>query len=158
FARATQLEKGPLVSLRGIQEAELHFALGDISAARTLSVHNIENCEKMGWADQEHRLHSLLGHLALPGDPDEARRRLALARDCVVRTGDMEVLLRSHRLASAIALATNDPSTAIAEAEEGLSHANACGYGLHAIDLLLDLARAHLAADPRASLRRAREA
>ena len=159
FAEATRMEGEPLYGMRGICLAEFRWWLGDIEGALAQCLVNLAICDHYEWRRIAARLHTLLGQLTLPADPADAQRYLALARDWVARTGDIEVLLRAHRLASDIALQGRDLTAAVAEAEEGLRQADACRFGLYAIDLHLALARAHLERlDPRAALAQARQA
>jgi len=62
-------------------------------------------------------------------------------------------------LAAEIATCSGDHATAVSEATTGLNHAESCGYGQFAIDLLLQLARIHIAIpDYRTALGHARNA
>ena len=101
----------------------------------------------------------LLLFVCLANDLAEARTHLDAVRDWTARTGHLECILRAHLLAAEIARAANDLPGALAEARTGLHLADGCDYGRFAIDLLLALARIHLAIpEPRSALSRAREA
>ena len=71
----------------------------------------------------------------------------------------MECILRAHSLAAEIAYCSGDFSAALSEANTGLNQAEGCGYGVFAIEILLQLAKIHLATlEPRAALCHARKA
>lgn len=144
FATAARLEGELLYSIRGIMEAEFRRLRGDLVGSRERCLNNLQICEDNGWARHVARIHTLLGRLVLHEDPNEARRHLGFARGWTQRSGDMEVLLRAHLLASEIALAMKDPRESLDEAEGGRVQADALGFGLYAIDLRLAAARAHL--------------
>ena len=75
------------------------------------------------------------------------------------RTGDMEWIIEAHLLAARHLLARGDTQAALGEAETGLLHAAACGYGLLRIELLVALARIRLAwPDAPKAIQAAREA
>ena len=57
----------------------------------------------------------------------------------------MECIIEAHLLAARHLLARGDTQAALGEAETGLLHAVACGYGLLRIELLVALARIRLA-------------
>jgi hypothetical protein len=156
FAEATKLEGArQLYSKRGLDEADFHFRLGDPTRARTQTEANLEICTRNGWGQLTTLCHDLLARCALPDDPTTARAHLAHVRRWATRTGEVEMVLRAHRLAAALALAEGDRTAALAEAEEGLTVADGLGFGLLAIDLRLLAARA---ADPARSLTYARAA
>ncbi len=80
-------------------------------------------------------------------------------RSWSTESGSVESLIESHHLASEIARIQGDVESAVHEAELGLTHARNHGFGLLLIQLLISLAKAHLAApDDRAALAAAREA
>ena len=71
----------------------------------------------------------------------------------------MERIIEAHLLAARHLLARGDTQAALGEAETGLLHAVACGYGLLRIELLVALARIRLAwPDPPKAIQAAREA
>src|SRR5439155_9860023 len=75
------------------------------------------------------------------------------------RTGEMEWIIEAHLLAARHLLARGDAQAALGEAETGLLHAAACGYGLLRIELLVALARIRLLwPDPPRAIQAAREA
>jgi hypothetical protein len=71
----------------------------------------------------------------------------------------MEYIIEAHLLTARHLLATGDPQAALGEAEAGLIHAVACGYGLLRIELLVALARIRLTwPDPPRAIQAVREA
>ncbi len=71
----------------------------------------------------------------------------------------MDCILRAHILAVEIAYCCGDYPAALSEATTGLNQAEGSGYGKFAIDLLILLAKTHLAIpDARAALSNARKA
>jgi tetratricopeptide (TPR) repeat protein len=71
----------------------------------------------------------------------------------------MEWIIEAHLLAARHLLARGDAQAALGEAETGLLHAVACGFGLLRIELLVALARIRLAwPDPPKAIQAAREA
>ena len=71
----------------------------------------------------------------------------------------MECIIRAHILAAEIAICSGDLDGAVLEATTGLNQAETCGFGQFAIDLLIQLARIHLAIpDPGTALAHARRA
>jgi tetratricopeptide (TPR) repeat protein len=94
--------------------------------------------------------------LADGGDPTP---HLDQIRDWTARTGEMKSIVEAHALEARHQLARGDAQTALGEAEMGLLHAKACGYGLLQIELLVALARIRLAwPDPPQAIQAAREA
>ena len=88
-----------------------------------------------------------------------ARRSTPRPTRSARRTGDMERIIEAHLLTARQLLARSDTQAALAEAETGLLHAVACGYGLLRIELLVALARIRLAwPDPPKAIQAAREA
>jgi hypothetical protein len=159
FAHGHRLAGRQLQGLQAIGESELLFRTGNIAASRAHLQANRTWSAACGFNETLARLDLLEAHTWLPADPAAARAFLASARAWSTRTGDMEVTLGAHVVASAIALAEGDAPTAIAEATEGLPVADHWGWGLHAIDLRVARARARLAAgQPREALQDARAA
>jgi hypothetical protein len=71
----------------------------------------------------------------------------------------MEWIIEAHLLSARHLLATGDLQGALGEAESGLLHAVACGFGLLRIELLVAMARIWLAwPDPPKAIQAAREA
>ncbi|WNG17964.1 NACHT domain-containing protein [Cystobacter fuscus] len=86
----------------------------------------------------------LRGHLNIPTDLPRARSYLDKARAWSDRTGDIDIVARSHELASCISLHEGDSKTAMVEANQGVRVADGCGMGIHSIKLRLALALACL--------------
>jgi tetratricopeptide (TPR) repeat protein len=144
LAAATKLEGRPLFSLRGSQHARHHLDLGEIAAARVLADHGLEMARKYSWNFEFPRFHAILGRINLAEGRDPTLH-LDEIRAWTSRTGDMRWIIEAHLLTARHLLARGDPQAALGEAETGLLHAVACGYGLIRIELLIALARIRLA-------------
>jgi tetratricopeptide (TPR) repeat protein len=158
FAAATDLEGKPLYSLRGSQHVRHHLDLGDPAAARALADHGLATARRNGRNKEIPWFDAVLARIDLAegGDPTP---HLDAIRAWTSRTGDMEWIIEAHLLTSRHLLARGDPQAALGEAETGLLHAVACGYGLLRIELLVTLARIRLAwPDPSKAIQAAREA
>ncbi|HKS22865.1 MAG TPA: DUF4062 domain-containing protein [Thermoanaerobaculia bacterium] len=158
FAAATALEGEPLYSLRGSQYARYHLDVGNLAAARELADNGLATARNNRWNFDVPRFNALLARidLAEAGNPtfylDEIRAWTS-------RTGEMEWIIEAHLLTARYFLARGDTQAALGEAESGLLHAVACGYGLLRIELLVALARIRLAwPDPPKAIQAAREA
>jgi tetratricopeptide (TPR) repeat protein len=159
FAKATEILGRPLYSLDGIYEAEHLFALGNKTKAYEHTVENLTQSERYESLRDIALCFTLLGLLSLPGSISEARSHLKKVREWTDQSGHMEVILRAHILAAEIAYCSGDWAGALAEVATGLNQAEGCGYGKFAIELLLQLAKIHLAIpEPQAALRKARNA
>jgi hypothetical protein len=158
FAAATELEGGPLISLRGSQHARHHLDLGDAAAARALADHCLAEARMGNWNFAFPRFHGMLARIALAEGRDPAPH-LDEIRAWTSRTGDMQWIIEAHLLAARHLLARGDTQAALGEAETGLGHAVACGYGLLRIELLVALARIRLVwPDPPKAIQASREA
>jgi tetratricopeptide (TPR) repeat protein len=158
FAAATELEGEPLTSLGGAFHSRHHLGLGDFAAARALAYHGLEIARQNDLNQEFPRFHALLARIDLAegGDPTP---HLDEIRAWTSRTGDMEGIVEAHLLAARHLLTRGDTQAALGEAETGLLHAVACGYGLLRIELLIALARIRLAwPDPPQAIQAAREA
>jgi hypothetical protein len=110
------------------------------------------------WNYEVPRFHALLARIDLAEDLD-ATPHLDEIRAWTARTGEMERIIEAHLLTARHLLTRGDTQGALGEAETGLLHAVACGYGLLRIELLVALARIHLAwPDPAKAIQSAREA
>ncbi|MGB8657021.1 MAG: DUF4062 domain-containing protein [Candidatus Zixiibacteriota bacterium] len=159
FAKATEIEGEPLFSINGIFEAEHLFALGDKKTALKRTKENLTECEHLEAPRDVSLCHALLGLFALPDSNTEARTHLKKVRDWTDQSGHMECIIRAHILAGEIAYCSGDFPSALSEATTGFNLTEGCGYGKFAIDLLLQLAKIHLAIpDTRSALSRARKA
>lgn len=159
FHRATELEGRPLISIRGIQQAECKLLQGDRPGARSQTQNNRELAVTNDWNDELCRCNALLAYLLLPEDPAQAAQYLQEARAFANRSGDVELQLRCFNTACELHLHLGDYPQAIAEAEAGVLLADTCGFGKYSIDLRLALAETLLAAgDARKALQNARNA
>jgi tetratricopeptide (TPR) repeat protein len=159
FQRATELERGSLVSLRGIQEAECKLLRGDRTEALGQTQANREITGRNNWNDDLCRCDALLARLLLPDDATRADQHLQDARAFANRSGEVELQLRCFVAARELELHLGNFPQAITEAEAGILLADTCGFGKFSIDLRLALAETLLAAgDARKALRSAREA
>jgi hypothetical protein len=158
YAAATEMGAVPLYSLAGTQHARHHLDLGDLIAARALADNGLAPDRKSGWNDDLPRFLALLARIALAegGDPTP---HLDAIRAWTSRTGDMQYIIEAHLIATRHLLARGDAQGALGEAETGLLHAVACGFGLLRIELLVALARIRLAwPDAPKAIQAAREA
>lgn len=158
FIAATELEGEPLFSMRGFQHARHYHDLGDLAAARDLAENGLTTARSNGWNDELAIFNALLARIDLAEGTDPTPHLDAI-RAWTSRTGDMEYVIQAHLLAAQHLLACGDNQAALGEAETGLLHAVACGYGLFRIELLVVLARIRLAwPDPPKAIQAAREA
>lgn len=159
FKIAAKLEGEPLYATDGIFQAEYLFNLGQKEQAIQLTQNNLAKAEKNGWQRFISLSHTILGLFFLPDSIIQARQHLGKARQWPELSGEMECIIRNHHLAAEIALCSGDMQAGLGEATTGLNQAESCGYGRFAIELLLQLARIHLAIpDPAAALTYARRA
>lgn len=159
FTKAAEIAGQPLYSTDGIYEVEHLFALGNKNKAYE------RIWENLAWSIRNERsrdtavCHTMLGLLALPSSITKARNHLKKVREWTDQSSYMECILRAHILAAEIAYCSGDFPAALEEATIGLNQAEGCGFGKFTIDLLLQLAKLHLAIpDARAALRYARQA
>ena len=159
FTKAAEILGNSLFSIDGIYEAEHLFALGNKTKAYQRTRENLAKCKNIELPRDVAICHTLLGLFSLPNSITEARNHLKKARDWTDQSGHMECILRAHILAAEIAYCSGDFPAALSEATTGLNQAEGCGFGKFAIDLLLQLAKIHLAIPkPRAALRYACQA
>jgi tetratricopeptide (TPR) repeat protein len=140
FAAATELQGGPLISYSGWRQAHHHLDLGDLAAARPLADHCLATARKNNWNIDLPRFHAMLARIDLAEGRDPTPH-LNEIRAWTSRTGDMQHIIEAHLIAAQHLLARGDTQAALSEAETGLLHAVACGYGLLRIELLVALAR-----------------
>ena len=158
FTTATELEGTPLYSFRGSLYVRHHLDLGDLAAARELANHGLATARDNDWNEQIPWFEALLARIGLAEGRDPTPYLDAI-RAWTSRTGDMERIIEAHLLTARHLLASGDTQAALGEAETGLLHAVACGYGLLRIELLVALARIRLAwPDPPKAIQAAREA
>ena len=158
FLAATELQAEPLYSLRGSQHVRHYLDLGDFAASRALADHGMEAARVNDSKAELPGFHALLARVEL-ADGRDIRALLDEIRDWTSRTGEMTLIIEAHLLAARYLLARGDTQAALGEADTGLLHAVACGFGLVRIELLVALARIHLAwPDPPKAIQAAREA
>jgi tetratricopeptide (TPR) repeat protein len=158
FATATDLNGEPLYSAQGSQHARHHLDLGNFAKARSLADHGLATARRYGWNQEFPWFHALLARIELAegGNPTPHIEEI---RAWTSRTGDMQYTIEAHLLAARHLLGRGDAQAALGEAETGLLHAAACGYGLLRIELLVALARIRLLwPDPPRAIQEAREA
>ncbi|NQZ05720.1 MAG: DUF4062 domain-containing protein [Algicola sp.] len=159
FAEAMEIEGEPLYALTGFYEAEQFFCIGAQKSVYQRTVANLRDSHRYKWPNITAFCHSLLGHHCLSDSLIEARYHLKKIRDWAEQSGHMECIIRAHILAAAISYCAGNLADALLEATTGLNHAEGCGYGQFAIDLLLQLAKINLAIpEPRKALCYARKA
>ena len=144
FTAATGLEGATLSSFWGALYARHLVDLGDVAAARALTDHGLTTARKNNWNHEFPRHHAILSRIDL-ADGRDPTPHLDEIRTWTSRTGDMEFIIEAHLLAGRHLLVCGDTQAALGEAETGLLHAVACGYGLLRIELLVALARIRLA-------------
>ena len=143
---------------RGSQYARHHLDLGDVAAARALADFGLDWARQHNWNSEVPSFHALFARIELAEGLD-ATPHLDAIRAWTARTGDMERIIEAHLLAARHLLTRGDTQAALGEAETGLLHAVACGYGLLRIELLVALARIRLVwPDPPKAIQSAREA
>jgi tetratricopeptide (TPR) repeat protein len=158
FVAATELEGGPLISLRGSQHARHYLDVGDLAAARILCDQGLESVRANNWNEELPLFHTLLARIDL-AQRNDPTSHLDEVRTWTSRTGEMEYIIQAHLLTARHLLSCGDPQAALGEAEAGLLHAVSCGYGLLRIELLVVLARIRLVwPDPPKAIQPAREA
>jgi tetratricopeptide (TPR) repeat protein len=157
FAAATELGSRPLSSNSGAFHARHHLDVGALAAARALVDRGMETARLHDWNHELPLFHALLARIDLAEGKDPTPH-LDEIRAWTSRTGDMEYIIQAHLLTARHLVARGDAQAALGEAETGLLHAVACGYGLLRIELLVALARIRLAwPDPPQAIRAARE-
>ncbi|HYC88587.1 MAG TPA: DUF4062 domain-containing protein [Thermoanaerobaculia bacterium] len=158
FAAATELQGQPLYSLRGLLHGRHHLDLGDLAAARALADNGLVKAHEHGWNQDLPRFDALLARIAL-AEGRAPTSHLDEIRAWTSRTGDIEYIIEAHLLTARYLLVLGDTQAALGEAETGLLHALACGFGLLRIELLVTLAHIWLAwPDPPKAIQAAREA
>ena len=149
---------GTPVARRALWQAEHDLALGRRELAREGTRRNLAACERLGWAGHVAHCHTVLGLIAVEDDAAAAREHLDQARAWARASNEVEMLLRCHELAARLGLAEGQLEQARREAEEGLSLATVCGFGLFRSRLACLVARGVLAREPRGGMDAARAA
>jgi tetratricopeptide (TPR) repeat protein len=144
FAAATKVGGGnhPLVNCA--QEARHRLDLGDLAGAHALAVYGLEGAKREKTNYYIPLFLQLHARLALAVDIDSTGY-LEEIRAWTARTGEMEWIITAHLLTARQVLGFGDSQAALAEVENGLLHAESCGYRLLRIELLIALARIRLA-------------
>ncbi len=159
FAAAELLGGKPLYAVRGLQQARHRLDLGALGAARDQTEANLERSRRNGWNRIVARCHALLARVGLQESPETAAPHLDAVRRWTAQSGDMEMVIEGHWIAADLARRRGDLQGAHDEVLTGLNHAEACGYGLLRIELLVLLSRIHLAwPDAHDALQHARNA
>lgn len=148
FELAHKMDASP-VARRALWQAEHDLAMNRRERAREGTQRNLEACQHLGWPGHVAHCHTVLGLLAVEDDVAAAAEHLEQARVWARASNEVEMLLRCHELAARLALKQGQLDSARREAEEGLTLATACGFGLFRSRLACLLARGELARDPR---------
>lgn len=127
LARAGEVERAPSAR-RALWAAELRLDAGDPEGARALASGAREDCARRGWAGHVAHAETLVGLAWAGEDPTRAGESLARARPWVERSQEVEVLLRCHELAAAIADAEGRHDDAAHERARGLAAARSHGF------------------------------
>jgi tetratricopeptide (TPR) repeat protein len=159
YGAATEMIGEALYFLGGVRQVRHNLDLGNLAAASALANHGLGKTRAgYGWNDEIPLFDAMLARIALAEGRDPMPH-LEEIRAWTSRTGDMEFIIEAHLLTARHLLARGDTQSALGEAETGLLHAVACGYGLLRIELLVALARIRLAwPDPPKAIQAAREA
>lgn len=105
------------------------------------------------------RYHILLARVSLQCAIQETVAHLEAIQSWTAKSGDLEMVIEAHWISGDLARRHGDLPGARAEALAGVNHAEASGYRLLHIELLVLLARIHLAwPDAHAALQYARQA
>ena len=122
-----------------------HFLdLGNLKESRELAQHGLAMATLNRWNFEIPRFHDLLARLAL-AEGNDPTAHLDEIRNWSSRTGEMELITTAYLLEAQYCLAFGDRQAALSEAELGLLNAESCSYGLLRVELLITLARVHLA-------------
>ena len=158
FVAATEQAGSPLSSISGFRYARHYFDLADFASTRALCENGLEYARRKGNNQNLPLFHALLARIDLAEGTDPTSH-LDEIRGWTSRTGELRPIIEAHLLTARHLLATGDPQAALGEAETGLLHAVACGYGLLRIELLVAMARIRLSwPDPPKAIQAAREA
>ncbi|HYL72854.1 MAG TPA: DUF4062 domain-containing protein [Bryobacteraceae bacterium] len=159
FRSVTILEGEPLLSLRGLREAECRFCLGDRLGSISQTQANLKFADSSAWNAIGCRCNALLARLLLPDDAAQAAQQLQEARGFANRSGLVELQLSCFQAACELHRHLGDLPKSITEAESGILLADTCGFGKYSIDLRIALAETYIAAgDAHKALQNARKA
>lgn len=158
FASTTAMEVHAVQRLRDCWHVRHLLDLGELVAARTRCIQGIDESRAGLNGIDLTRFVVLLASINLAEGIDPTPY-LDQVRGWTLRTGEMEQIIQVHLLTARHLLASGDVQGARGEAETGLLHAVACGYGLLRIELLVAMARIRLAwPDAPKAIQAAREA
>ena len=156
YMAAVKMEDGFSNRIGCAQRARSRLDLGELGFSRTLIDIGMKDAIKNNrnnYIPLFLQLHARLA-LAEGSDPTGSLEEI---RAWTARTGEMEWIITTHLLTARQVLGFGDSQAALAEVENGLLHAESCGYGLLRIELLIALARIHLAwPNPPAAIQAAR--
>jgi len=159
FQQATELERKPLYSGRGSDEAQCKLLRGDLAGALSQIQANREYAVRNNHKYTLCECNILLASALHAESPIQADRHLQEARHFANRSGEVVLQLRCFHAACELKLHLGDYPQAITEAEAGILLADTCGLGKYSIDLRLALAETLLAAgDASKALQNARNA
>lgn len=151
FDGAHKMDGAP-VARRALWQAEHDLALGRRDSAREGTQRNLEACQHLGWPGHVAHCHTVLGLIAVEDNGVAAAEHLDQARVWARTSNEVEMLLRCHELAARLALKEGRLEQARREAEEGLSLATVCGFGLFRSRLACLLARSMCAREPQSGV------
>ncbi|HZZ81194.1 MAG TPA: hypothetical protein VFE62_22010 [Gemmataceae bacterium] len=158
FVASTESNGKMLSSIWGAWQARHFLDLGEFAQTRTIVEYGMTTASKYGWNQDYPLFHALLARIELAEDGNPVPN-IESIRAWTSRTGDMQSIIEAHLLSALHLLTSGDAQAALGEAETGLVHAVSCGFGLLRIELLVTLARIHLAwPDAPRAIQSAREA
>jgi tetratricopeptide (TPR) repeat protein len=148
FTSATRVEEGPLIALRGVQEAEFRYRSGQLTEAQHRAESNMPICAER-WQSSFARCAIVLSRVALASSPSSLAQIIAnqqIATTFATRSGHTEVTLQSNHLDAEIARHEKNFSLASSKALDGIHLADSCGFGRWSLDIRIELSKIHLAA------------
>lgn len=133
--------------------------LGSLGAVRGRTEADLEASRRNDGNREAARCHAVLARVALETNLEETSAHLDAVRTWTARSGDSRLIIEEHWIAADLARRRGDLHGALAEAQAGLDHAEAFGFGLLHIQMLTLLSRIHLAwPDAGTALQHARRA
>ena len=124
---AAGVERSP-TARRALWAAELRLDEGDRPGARGLASAALEDCARRGWAGHVAHAETLVGLSWAGEDPARASACLARAWPWARRSQEVEVWLRCHELAAAVAAAEGRHDDAAGERRRALATARSHGF------------------------------
>jgi transcriptional regulator with XRE-family HTH domain len=125
---AGEVERSPSAR-RALWAAELRLDAGDHRGARELAAGALEDCARRGWAGHGAHAETLVGLSWAGDDPARASACLARAWPWARRSQEVELWLRCHELAAAVAAVEGRSDDAARERRRGLATARSHGFG-----------------------------